>query len=497
MNGIYCINMASLPCRRDFMEQQFKSQNILNYEFVNAVRFDDKQVLDAIFDRQVIPHRLRTCSQIAISFSHLKCWQYILDRKQCYGCIIEDDIRLVPSCFDKFKNALTFEISDKFLKQPMLLCLTGLKSIKMIDNLAETPKFVDIGCQYSNCMYVINYQMAKILIDNFLPITMPSDDYIIKTCRHLGIKQLSLLPVIAYDLSSNYYNKLWTADDIAQKQKFTRLSVIAPLSTQLQKNEFMNRKYKLPDGDSILTNFTNMLFGGHKASYVTSKFYKEAHFLISGNSVRSHMVNNNSIICGAGVNNLEDYINKPMYISSVRGPITRNRLLELGIFCRPSYGDPLLLTSKIIKKNILKHFKLCIYGNAKVNAFITGRLKSFGLKDFMCFTPESNFNEVINTITRSEYVLTNSLPILIMAHSYGIKGIWFDIGSHGLSFMDYYGSLDMHKISPFNLIYHTNLGKQHLLGLLNVFPQPHPKNIKKLQDNIIATLPFIHDLSGI
>lgn len=497
MDKIYCINMESLPCRKNFMEHQFKNQNITNYEFINAVRFDDKIVHNAIFDRQIIPHRLRTCSQIAISFSHFKCWENIFDKKVTFGCIVEDDIRFVPNFIDKFKNALTPDIYNIFLKQPMILCLTGLKSIKLIDNLSATPTFVDIGCQYSNCMYVINHLFAKILIDNFLPITLPSDDYIIKMCKISNVKPLSLLPVIAYDLSSSYYNKLWTTDDAQQKQKFTRLSIIAPLAIQLQKTELMNRKYKLVDGDPIIANICSHMFGTYKPAYVTAKFYKEPHFLITGNCIRSHTVNKNTIICGAGINSLDEHINKPMYISLIRGPITRNRLLQLGIFCRPSYGDPILLISRIIKRNTSRVYKICIYGNEKINSFISNKIKNFGLKEILCIASSNTFSEIINAITKSEYVLTNYLPILIIAHSYGIKAIWYDIMSHNLSFLDYYGSLDINKITAFNIIYNLNFGKQHLLGLLNAFPQPIAKKIQSMQENIIASLPFIKDLGDL
>lgn len=82
------------------------------------------------------------------------------------------------------------------------------------------------------------------------------------------------------------------------------------------------------------------------------------HYTFIG-SIIPQYVNNNTIICGSGVLNLQSSIkNKSQQILAVRGPITRNYLLKNNIPYLEIYGDQHYFYLTIINTSVNRSIEL-------------------------------------------------------------------------------------------------------------------------------------------
>ena len=68
------------------------------------------------------------------------------------------------------------------------------------------------------------------------------------------------------------------------------------------------------------------------------------------------MTNKKTIIWGGGViDNKSSLREKPLKVCAVRGPLTRQYLLEKGNKCPAIYGDPAMLIKYIYEPQVKKH----------------------------------------------------------------------------------------------------------------------------------------------
>jgi glycosyl transferase, family 25 len=111
---IFVINLKDRPNRRIEAISELH-RNGLQATFVDAV---DGRTLDVNYLRNkkiIIDHRkyrkLRR-GEIGCYLSHLKCWQSILESKQPYGMVLEDDFVFVDGFKNKF-NGIFEHIKDK------------------------------------------------------------------------------------------------------------------------------------------------------------------------------------------------------------------------------------------------------------------------------------------------------------------------------------------------------------------------------------------------
>ena len=156
-------------------------------------------------------------------------------------------------------------------------------------------------------------------------------------------------------------------------------------------------------------------------------------------------------------------IYKPHSIISVRGPKTRNKLIQFGIECPKIYGDPLILFpcfyipdySKIKKKKkkgvvgIIPHYKdqkSINVGNLK-NALTN---KGYGVKIINIMTG-NNYKQFIDKINECDYIIASSLHAMIMGLVYKKKTIFIQFSNmvHGdkFKFEDFLESVDIKYVN--------------------------------------------------
>jgi len=134
----------------------------------------------------------------------------------------------------------------------------------------------------------------------------------------------------------------------------------------------------------------------------------------------------------------------PKHIVAVRGPLTRTKLLDMGLFCPEIYGDPLILLPSLYGKlkpgiknkvGILPHY-------ADKNTLALNDLKnnlnnsSYDVKELNivigsgnqavldALVGNFNYEKLIDEILDCEYIISSSLHGLMLGILYGKKTIY-------------------------------------------------------------------------
>lgn len=177
-------------------------------------------------------------------------------------------------------------------------------------------------------------------------------------------------------------------------------------------------------------------------------------------SIVDWMTNEQSIIWGSGV--LYGYENRmkksPQKVCAVRGPLTREYLLNHGIDCPEIYGDPALLLPLIYKSNSPKKYKIGIiphfydYNLVKLKNVLSSKLINYTIIDISWY---ENWKKVIDEINECEIIASSSLHGLIISDAYRIPNVWIQLSDNmkggNFKFFDYLESVGRDGLSPLDL----------------------------------------------
>jgi pyruvyltransferase len=132
-----------------------------------------------------------------------------------------------------------------------------------------------------------------------------------------------------------------------------------------------------------------------------------------------HFANSNDTIWGTGVNGkmpLDHYKFQQLDVRAVRGPLTRNFLLERGISTPEIYGDPAMLLPHIFpgrfERNSCKKY-VTVPNLHDLNIAKEKRWQNL-------ISPLNSWNNCIKRILEAELVIASSLHGLIIAETYGL-----------------------------------------------------------------------------
>lgn len=156
----------------------------------------------------------------------------------------------------------------------------------------------------------------------------------------------------------------------------------------------------------------------------------------------------NAIVWGSGIiSSKEKVIGTPNIICAVRGPLTRQKLLEQGIDCPEIYGDPALLIPKYYippKKD--KSYKLGIIPHYTDNNSIL--LNKFRFEDDILIIDIARYEhwlDFIDQINQCNIIASSSLHGLILSEAYNIPNIWIKLRGSDLiddfKFYDFFMSI--------------------------------------------------------
>ena len=172
------------------------------------------------------------------------------------------------------------------------------------------------------------------------------------------------------------------------------------------------------------------------------------HYVFAG-SILNH-ANAKSMVWGAGIATWTDSISVGARLMAVRGPISRNRAVSLGIRCPHIYGDPGILLPKFYFPHVEKTHDVGIVPHYtdqfRADAWYPeGRIINV-------LQPVEDF---VREILSCRKIVSSSLHGIIIAHAYGIPATWVrisdSIGGDGTKYVDYYGSVNMDITEPVDL----------------------------------------------
>lgn len=226
-----------------------------------------------------------------------------------------------------------------------------------------------------------------------------------------------------------------------------------------------------------------------------NKFYKKItkkHYIVIGSIIGS--ANKHSIVWGSGIISRKQEVGNANFLA-VRGPKTRERLLELGYNVPEVYGDPAILLPLFIKNNVPKKYKIGI-----IPHFVDYEAVKNALE-------HDNRITVINLLTKNvefttkqilecEQIVSSSLHGVIVPHAYGIPALWVKfsekLSGDNIKFYDYYLSVNVHFTNE-KLINPKDLSFQLLEEILsngNATLLPEEEYLKKMQEKLLESCPF-------
>lgn len=142
---------------------------------------------------------------------------------------------------------------------------------------------------------------------------------------------------------------------------------------------------------------------------------------------------------------------KPRKVCAVRGPLTRNMLLEQDIDCPEVYGDPALLLPIFYNKHVQKEFRLGViphYVDAEHPWVKTVEAQN----DVRVIDVENGTFDFVDAVQSCEFIVSSSLHGLICADSYGIPNTHIELSKNvtgdNFKFRDYAASIGKTDYQP-------------------------------------------------
>ena len=144
--------------------------------------------------------------------------------------------------------------------------------------------------------------------------------------------------------------------------------------------------------------------------------------------------------------------NPNVKILAVRGPLTRQSLLQAGYSCPEIYGDPALLLPEFYEKKLTPKYKIGVVAHWRHRQKIQCM---DGVLFIDILREKSSMTSFIDDICQCEMILSSSLHGIIIANAYGVPARWFMMDGFPLEgdpykkFTDYFMSVHMPVQQPF------------------------------------------------
>ena len=178
-------------------------------------------------------------------------------------------------------------------------------------------------------------------------------------------------------------------------------------------------------------------------THPSNRLYKHLfkHYLAIGSIISS--ANKNSIVWGSGIIKKDVNIRNAKFLA-VRGPKTRNRILEKGFDCPEIYGDPALLMPNYFKPQIDKQYKIGIVPHyVDYKAIKESFKKNSSVKIINLLT--NDVEQTTKEILQCHQIVSSSLHGVIVSQAYNIPALWLQfsnkLSGDNIKFYDYYESV--------------------------------------------------------
>lgn len=186
-------------------------------------------------------------------------------------------------------------------------------------------------------------------------------------------------------------------------------------------------------------------FGDILTPYILSKYGYDVNFVHWSNINKADTICVGSIaklakkgirVLGSGIISKNQIVDPEADWVWVRGPHTRDRILECGGQCPEIYGDPALLLPRIFQGSTEKKHKVGIIPHHIDYEFVKEKYPEYKVINLI----SADIEGVITEITECENIISSSLHGIITANAYGIPAAWFRINKlvgDDIKFHDY------------------------------------------------------------
>lgn len=174
---------------------------------------------------------------------------------------------------------------------------------------------------------------------------------------------------------------------------------------------------------------------------------------------------------GTGINQLLGSFPREAKVFAVRGPMTRDNLIELGIECPPIYGDPGLLMPYLCPVSRTDEHKWGVIPNY-VDIPLARQVLS--TRDTRLIDVRSGIEDVMRETARCAYIASSSLHGIVLAESLGIPAVFVQFGDNviggTLKYDDYYLSTNRAPVVPLDWRHTVSLSEG--LDIASRIPAP-------------------------
>lgn len=227
---------------------------------------------------------------------------------------------------------------------------------------------------------------------------------------------------------------------------------------------------------------------------------RSTHYELIGSIIGFYDLND-KIIWGSGIMKPEDKIRGiPKKVISVRGPKTREILLDNGIECPERYGDPALILPLFYDKKVKRDNCIAIIPNMGTNIKNVKKwIKNSGFNEkvkIIDMRKYKKWTDIIDEIRSSKYVISESLHGLIVAETYNIPNIWVEFMQHGkywnFKFQDYYLSIGKENMDSLKL-YTENINLNDIINIVHSWEKGYI-DYNTILDSIPFTVKNIYEV---
>lgn len=202
-------------------------------------------------------------------------------------------------------------------------------------------------------------------------------------------------------------------------------------------------------------------------------------------------VNYKCIVWGSGVISADSVVKKATFLA-VRGPRTRDVLIDKGYDVPEVYGDPALLLPRYFNPIVEKKYALGViphYTDFKiVNEFFKNH-PQVKIIDMMTDDVESKTIEFLEC----ERIISSSLHGVILSHTFGIPAVWQKFSDKvfgdDIKYQDYFESVQLTPYIP--ELKQDTYTQQNIENLFSELPSlPSKQQIDLLCDGLMEVCPF-------
>ena len=225
-----------------------------------------------------------------------------------------------------------------------------------------------------------------------------------------------------------------------QKCSVVKMSAYFDLTGNLKKENW---------GDDINYWFYKEIVNSNIVSYdlsIMSRFFNKPYVLGIGSLLTLFPIEN-AIVWGSGVMSKDKKIvGKPKEVRAVRGPLSRKRLLAVGIECPEVFGDPALLLPLYYNPRVERKYRIGIIPHySDMNSPLLEGIKDEGGVHVINIREYEHWLDFIDQINECEVIASSSLHGLIVSEAYGIPNVWIKFGdspTDDIKFHDFFLSMN-------------------------------------------------------